>query len=68
MPKVKTHKGIAKRFRVTRTGKVLARMAGKGHLMSSKRGKTVRQLRKWKLITGKNARTIKHLLGTSKGV
>jgi len=68
MPKMKTHKGVAKRFRVTRTGKVLVRMTGKGHLMSSKRGKTVRQLRKWKQITGKNARTIKQLLAHSKGV
>lgn len=68
MPRVKTHKGIAKRFRVTRTGKVLVRMAGKGHLMSGKRGKKVRQLRNWKLVTGANAKRIKQLLGKSKGV
>ena len=68
MPKMKTHKGIAKRFRVTRTGKVLVRMSGKGHLMSGKSGKTVRQLRKWKQISGRDAHTIKRLLAKSKGV
>jgi large subunit ribosomal protein L35 len=68
MPKVKTHKGVAKRFRVTRTGKVLVRMSGKGHLMASKRGKTVRQLRKWKQVTGKQARAVKQLLGKNAGV
>ena len=34
MPKLKTNKSVAKRFRVTRNGKVLARKAGHRHLMT----------------------------------
>jgi len=51
--KMKTHKGIAKRYKVTGSGKkVLAMSCGKGHLMSSKNGKRVRQLRKRRVLDG----------------
>jgi large subunit ribosomal protein L35 len=46
MPKLKTHKGMKKRFKVTATGKVLHKRAGSSHLMSHKSGKQVRRLRK----------------------
>ena len=46
MPKIKTHKGMKKRFKVTATGKVLHKRAGSSHLMSHKSGKRVRRLRK----------------------
>jgi len=46
MPKIKTHKGMKKRFKVTATGKVLHKRAGSSHLMSHKSGKQVRRLRK----------------------
>jgi large subunit ribosomal protein L35 len=46
MPKLKTHKGIRKRMRVTRRGKVLRRKANKGHLMSGKSGQRRRRLRR----------------------
>ena len=45
MPKMKTHKGIKKRFRITGTGKVMHRGAGTSHLataMSSKRRRNLR--------------------------
>ena len=48
MPKAKgskTHKGLAKRLRKTRTGKILRRRANRGHLMSTKSGKRRRRLR-----------------------
>jgi large subunit ribosomal protein L35 len=45
MPKMKTHKGSRKRFRVTATGKLKRRQAGKKHLLSHKTGKRKRQLR-----------------------
>ena len=45
MPKMKTHKGSKKRFRVTASGKVKRRQAGKKHLLSHKTGKRKRQLR-----------------------
>ena len=46
MPKLKTHKGIRKRMRVTRKGKVLRSKANAGHLMSGKSGQRRRRLRR----------------------
>ena len=46
MPKLKTHKGIKKRFKVSATGKVSHKRCGSSHLMSHKNGKQVRRLRK----------------------
>lgn len=46
MSKQKTHKGLAKRVKVTGKGKVKRKRAGAGHLMSSKSGKRCRNLRK----------------------
>jgi large subunit ribosomal protein L35 len=45
MPKMKTHKGAKKRFRVTANGKLKRSHAGKKHLNSHKTGKRKRQLR-----------------------
>ena len=45
MPKMKTHKASKKRFRVTASGKLKRRQAGKKHLLSHKTGKRKRQLR-----------------------
>jgi large subunit ribosomal protein L35 len=45
MPKMKTHKGSKKRFRVTATGKLKRAQAGKRHLNSHKTGKRKRHLR-----------------------
>lgn len=45
MPKQKTHKGLAKRVKITGTGKVRRKRAGGGHLMSSKSGKRCRGIR-----------------------
>ena len=45
MPKMKTHKSIRKRFRVTAKGKLKRRQAGKKHLLSHKTGKRKRHLR-----------------------
>lgn len=46
MPKLKTHKGIKKRFKVSANGKVTHKRCGSSHLMSHKSGKQVRRLRK----------------------
>lgn len=40
MPKVKTHKGTAKRIRKTGTGKLMARSTGQDHYNSRESGKT----------------------------
>jgi len=44
--KMKPHKGLLKRVKVTARGKILRRKANKGHLMSSKTGKRRRRLGK----------------------
>jgi len=46
MPKMKTHKGMKKRFKISATGKVSHKRCGSSHLMSHKSGKRVRRLRK----------------------
>jgi large subunit ribosomal protein L35 len=46
MPKLKTHKGIKKRFKISANGKVSHKRCGSSHLMSHKSGKQVRRLRK----------------------
>ena len=51
MPKLKTHKGIKKRFKVSATGKVSHKRCGSSHLMSHKNGKQVRRLRKKSTLT-----------------
>jgi large subunit ribosomal protein L35 len=50
MPKLKTHKGIKKRFKVSATGKVRHKRCGSSHLMSHKSGKQVRRLRKKSVV------------------
>lgn len=42
MPKLKTHKATAKRFRVTKTGKIEKRAAGQNHFNARESGKTGR--------------------------
>jgi len=42
MPKLKTHKGTSKRFRVTKTGKVIKRNSGQNHFNSRENGKVGR--------------------------
>ena len=45
MPKMKTHKGVKARFKVTGTGKVTVNRSGRRHLLSGKRAKQKRNLR-----------------------
>ena len=42
MPKMKTHKAGAKRYKVTSTGKIMRRHAGIGHLLANKSSKRKR--------------------------
>jgi large subunit ribosomal protein L35 len=44
MPKLKTHKGLAKRVKITASGKIKHKRAGMGHLMSGKSAKRRRRL------------------------
>ena len=52
MPKQKTNKGAKKRFKVTASGKVFFRPAGKRHIMSGKSSKRRRQMRRWRQLDG----------------
>ena len=63
MPKIKTHKGLNKRVKVSARGKVKRRKAGLSHLMSGKRGKVKRQLRKAGMAVGADAKRMRQALG-----
>lgn len=64
--KPKTRKALAKRLKLTKSGKVKRQKAGRGHLMSHKTGKRARQLRKPGLVQGKIAATYAILLAPGK--
>jgi large subunit ribosomal protein L35 len=48
--KMKTHKGLKKRFKVSANGKVLHKPCGSSHLNSHKSGKKIRRLRRAKVL------------------
>jgi large subunit ribosomal protein L35 len=50
MPKIKTHRGAAKRFKVTGTGKIKRWSGGKSHLLTGKPAKRTRRLRTSSLV------------------
>jgi len=52
MGKLKTKKGVAKRFKLTKKGKIKFNPGGKSHLNSSKNAKKLRRLRKAKILRG----------------
>jgi large subunit ribosomal protein L35 len=62
MPKQKSHRGAAKRFRITRTGKLLHRRANKAHMLTKKTGSRKRRLERTGEITVEK-RSILRLLG-----
>ena len=63
MPKQKTHKGLAKRFKITGKRNVKYRRPGNSHLASHKTGARVRHLRKHAVVTGPMAKKIvRHVL------
>ncbi len=61
--KQKTRKGVAKRFKITATGKVLRRSQNMRHLRRKKSKKAIRAYRTPVQVTGKWARKIKRMLG-----
>lgn len=63
MPKMKTHKGTAKRVKLTSTGKVTRRRASGGHLLAKKSASRKRVIGSSATITGKLAKNIKRALG-----
>ena len=62
MPKLKTHRGAAKRFRMTRKGKIKKRNAGRGHILGKKARKRKRHLRHPGYLSQSSAKVIRRLL------
>lgn len=63
MAKQKTRKSALKRFKVSKTGKVLHRSCGARHLRSQKSKKQLRHLKQIKQIKGVFATKVKRMLG-----
>jgi large subunit ribosomal protein L35 len=62
VPKIKTNRGAAKRFRKTSTGKVRRRKACSSHLLTKKSTKRKRNLRASTLLNKANSKAIKKLI------
>ncbi|HOO40328.1 MAG TPA: 50S ribosomal protein L35 [Syntrophales bacterium] len=62
MPKLKTHRGAAKRFSITGTGKVKMHKAGSSHILTSKTTKRKRNLRKAVILNAGVTPGIKKLI------
>src|SRR3954469_21528572 len=63
MPKMKTRRGAAKRFKITSTGKVMRRKAFKNHILEKKSPKRKRNLSNEAEVTGGDRDRMKRLLG-----
>jgi len=62
MPKVKTNRGAAKRFKATGTGKIKRSKAYSSHILTKKTTKRKRNLRKSDLIAESDRRAVKRML------
>ena len=63
MPKMKTHKGAAKRFKVTGSGKIVRVKAYKGHILTKKNAKRKRRLNEQAEVSSADKKKVKRLLG-----
>ena len=63
MPKMKTHKGTAKRFKLTGSGKIKRGNAFKSHILEKKSPKRKRHLAAGAEVARADARQVKRLLG-----
>ncbi len=61
MPKIKTNRSAAKRFKVTGTGKLKRNKAYKRHILTKKSAKTKRNLRKAVIIDSSNFKPIRKI-------
>lgn len=62
MPKLKTRRGAAKRFKLTGTGKVRRKRAYLRHILSTKTRSQKRRLRRPGLVDATNVKAIKRLI------
>lgn len=63
MPKMKTHSGAKKTFRVTGSGKIVHERAGKRHLLERKSSRVTRRLSKDQTANDRNTFSATRLLG-----
>jgi large subunit ribosomal protein L35 len=64
MPKMKTRRGAAKRFKKTGTGKVVRAKSNKQHILTKKTTKRKRQLRKGAVVASVDAKRVKQMVPT----
>jgi large subunit ribosomal protein L35 len=62
MPKLKTHRGAAKRFKKTGTGKFLRAKAFKRHILTSKPTRRKRQMRGTEVVNDADVRKLRRML------
>jgi large subunit ribosomal protein L35 len=62
MPKLKTHSGAKKRFKLSKTGKVIRAHANKSHILNKKTTKRKRGLRKTTVADKTNVVAVKKLI------
>jgi len=62
MPKLKTNRGAAKRFRVTGSGKFARARANKSHILTKKTAKRKRRLRRSTLVDAANVTAVRRML------
>lgn len=62
MPKIKTHRGAAKRYKITGTGKIKRAKAYKSHILTKKSTKRKRNLRKTAYVSDTVASVVKKLI------
>jgi large subunit ribosomal protein L35 len=59
---MKTRKSILKRFKITKTGKILRRPSGLDHYRAKKSGERIRKSRKWVKVSPSEVKKIRKLL------
>jgi large subunit ribosomal protein L35 len=63
MPKMKTHRGAAKRFKVTPTGKIRRRRAYMNHILEKKTSKRKRRLNAPDVVDKSDEKRVRRMLG-----
>jgi large subunit ribosomal protein L35 len=63
MPKMKTNRGAAKRFRITANGKIMRRKANMNHILEKKASSRTRRLNRPGQVAPADAREVRRLLG-----
>ena len=65
MPKMKTHKGTARRFRRTGSGKIMRAKAFKSHILTKKSPKRIRGFRQETVISDADVKTVSQRMGSN---